>query len=303
MIIITPYYGKKRDKNFENRQKYLLQALMSIDKQTVPNLTHIIVDDGSTDGFCNSIKHKFSNDNRIWLRREKLINEILTCTNAINFGIKFVLENKDKFKESESITFLHSDDLAIDLSIRESAMQNEDIDFIYTDALIFFDNNDYGFKWSGLPFNYKSLEENFWIKGKMPYHTMTWRIKCIKDLIDYNNKKYKLSSLLDPTVGCGEDVDGALTTIEWAKEVGANVKYIPQVTYGYRIHNQSLASIRNQRKRRKEENSVLYKHFGYFKTISLHLKRFIERPEIYINFLMKLKNNTRENIKFRDNTH
>lgn len=298
MIVLTPYHLQKNNLKFHARQKYLVQTINSIDNQTLTNLTHIVIDDGSDDDFCKKLQSESKKKNRIWLYRSKDKNELLTCTNALNFGIEYVFNNYEQAElgKHKHITFLHSDDLAINLEARETIMDKEDLDFLYTDALIFFNDRKYGYRWSGLPPQTNSLEKRIWTDGKMPYPTMTWRIDFLKNILEMNKANYSLNSVLDPRVGCGEDVDLALSSLECAKKLDKRVTYLPEITTAYRIHNQSLASVRNQKERKKEENSVLIKHFGYPEMYLLHIKRFLKRPGIYIGFFMKLQNARKEKI-------
>lgn len=299
MIIITPYHAKLSNPSFKNRQQYFLKTLESVNNCGLEKFIHIIVDDGSDDGFCADLKTKDACNNRIWLFRSKKQGEILTCTNALNFGISYLQEKYtlQELREYKCITFLHSDDLAINFPRREKVLTEGDADFVYTDALIFFNNAEYGFKWSGLSYGTKDQESRIWVEGKMPYPTMTWSIDMLLELIEYNSSKYNQCSLLDPNVGCGEDVDAAMTTLEFCKAKNKKVIYLEEITQGYRIHNESLAEIRDQAIRAEEENSVLVKHFGKLKAKYLHLQRFISRPAVYIPQLMKLQNSRKEKIE------
>lgn len=289
MIIITPYHAKKDHHDFGKRQKYLTETISSIDEQNLHGLTHIIVDDGSTDNFCDTIKNVYTNTERIWLRREKPSGEILTCTNALNFGIKYILDNPDRFKDSELITFIHSDDLAISLGEREDFIIKNNLDFMYSDALIFFDDSEDGFLWEGLPINTNNIEKKLWVRGKMPYITMTWKLSLVKDLIKQNKQKYAHEVLLDPHVGCGEDVDLAINTLKFIQDSDYKGGYLPEITAAYRIHGKSLAEIRDQKVRKNEENSVLEKHFGRHSIKLLHIERFINRPWLYFPLFRKFK--------------
>lgn len=293
MIIITTYHSRDNDKRFSNRKQCLEDTIRSIDNQNLDNLFHLIVDDGSTDDTYNVLRSRYINDSRHYIiRREKNINEPLTSTNARNFAINLCLTSHliggIDISKHKYIMFIDSDDIVIDLDKREKFLDKNCSAFLYTDALLFFDNTDTAFFWRGMYTDH--AYKNFWVYGQMPYPTMTWRIDFLRELKNWIKVKYKFDGPFDPTIGCGEDVDIALSTFECAKNKKYKIDYLPEVTAGYRIHSYSLASIRNQTVRASEENTVLKRHFG--KTISayLHLRRFFVRPECYIPHLMLVKN-------------
>jgi len=298
MIIITPYYEEEENHNFSTRRKYLDETIESVDKQNRKDLLHVIVDDGSKSEYYKKLQKKYLNSqNRIIIRRERKKSDILTCTNALNFGLDYCFKT-DSFKgidigSHDIITFLHSDDLLIDVYKRLDMFNSGSYVFVYTDALIFFDDNDVAYKWGGIDGSIDKITNNMWVYGKLAYPTMTWKKDFLKELKTYNIQKYKLNYVLDPKVGCGEDVDLALSSLEFAKIKGCKIGYLKDFTAGYRIHNKSLASIRDQLQRASEENSVLIKHFGEVKSKVLHMRRMLARPECYFPFLMDIK------VKFR----
>jgi len=295
MIIITAYHGRKNDPNFESRKKYLEETISSIDKQLYKNIVHIIVDDGSTDDFCALLKEKYKNNkNKVVIRRTKPEGEILTASNAINYAIDLCLNNNNienvDITNHDTICFIDSDDLVIDIHKRVREIENNKLDLLYTDALIFFDNNPKVFFWKGMFGTYSKIFNNFWVLGKMPYPTMTWKKDFLLGLRDYNKQKYNVNGILDSQIGCGQDVDLALSSFEYAKSKNLKIGYLSEITAAYRIHESSIAVIRNQNQRSKEENIVIVRHFGKIKSLYLHLKRFLVRPECYFPNLMTIRN-------------
>ncbi len=293
MIIITTYHGRNKDKRFSNRKQYLEETIRSIDNQNLDNLFHLIVDDGSTDGTYDILCSRYANDSRRRIvRREKNINEPLTSTNARNFAINLCLEFRSiagvDISKHEYIMFIDSDDVVIDLNKREEFLGKNGSIFLYTDALLFFDDTDTAFFWRGMYAD--RAYKNFWIYGQMPYPTMTWRIDFLRELKNWIKINYNFDGPFDPQIGCGEDVDIALSTFECAQNKKYKIGYLPEVTAGYRIHSSSLASIRNQVIRTNEENAVLKRHFGNTISAYMHLRRFFARPECYIPYLMQVKN-------------
>lgn len=299
MIIITAYHGKKDDPRFESRKKYLDEMIRSVDNQTYKNIVHVIVDDGSTDDYCLLLKEKYKyNNQRLIIRREKPQGEILTASHAINFALDTCL-NFEKIEgvdlsQHDFVCFTDSDDLIIDIDKRVKEIEEQKLDLLYTDTLIFFDTSPYAYFWKGVSHKHKKIFDNFWILGRMPYPSMTWKKSFLMGLKEYNKQKYNINGILNSEIGCGQDVELALCSFEYAKLNNLKVGYLPEVTAGYRIHDMSIATIRNQKQRAKEENSVLVRHFGKIGALYMHIKRFICRPECYFPQIMKVRSFFRE---------
>lgn len=298
MIILTPVYIKPDDKNFRKREPYLRESIESVRMQK-SDLLHVIIDDGSPPDSLQEIKEEYSDRRTIFLRRERQPRNLLTCTNALNYGLDYIFSKKEISSE-EQVSFLHSDDRIINVRSRIKRMVDENSRFLYSDAVIFFDDSPEEIIWEGMRDVKKGRIQNFWIQGKLPYPTMTWTKGLLSEIKDYVYSRYGKTTLLDPCVGCGEDVDMALSTIEYLNHKGEEYSYLSEITAGYRIHSNSLAGIRNQKIRKKEENSVLVKHFGRKMLFPLHLQRFIYRPEEYIPFLFPQALKKRKKVKLEE---
>lgn len=291
MIILTPYYGRKNDPKFATRKKYLEETIQSVDKQSSVNFLHIIIDDGSSDGVYEELMDRYSNSNqRVVLRRNRLESDVLTCSNALNFGISKILES-DKVEGRDLtlhslVSVIHSDDIVINLADRKREMLDKRLSFLYTNAVIFFERNQPGLLWEGIDGKFSDVLDNFWVMGRMPYPTMTWAKRFMREIIKSNLKLYGTNSFYDNSIGCGEDIDVAAKSLKLAQKIQDNPGYLPIITAGYRIHNNSLAEIRDAKERRDEENSVLLRHFGRTGRVMLHLKRLFKRPECYFSFML-----------------
>lgn len=298
MIFLTPVYIRENDPRFNKRKNYLVESIQSVRAQKEPHL-QIVIDDGSPHGALADIQKMYGDGKTIFLRRERKEGDLLTCTNALNHGLNYILSS-EHFTPNTPVSFLHSDDIAIHVGKREDTMQREGTSFLYSGAIIFFDGNPEGTIWDGLENLAFHKIQDFWIQGKLPYPTMTWTKKLLQGIQEFSARKYGQATILDSRVGCGEDVDIALTTFEFLNYLGETYSYFPEITAGYRIHSSSLSEIRDQRARKREENYVLIKHFGKRNLPLLHLKRFFCRPEEYLSFLFPYALKKKRTVKLED---
>lgn len=79
--------------SLHNEEKYVLQILDSITKQTYRNIEIIIVDDGSADDTCTIVKNVMSRDDRIILLRNEInvgltksLNKALAMASGVFFA-------------------------------------------------------------------------------------------------------------------------------------------------------------------------------------------------------------------------
>jgi hypothetical protein len=304
MIIITAYHGRGDDPASERRRGYLRNTIRSVDAQSISALLHIIVDDGSTDGSCEEIKkHDAGLTPRVYLRREKQPGEDLSSTLARNFALAYCEEEKlisaTGSAASRYVTFIDADDLVVSLGERLKAARQQHAAFVHSDCLIFFDDVERVYFWNGEAANPRRLRNRMWVWASMPYPTMTWRADFLLSLKAYVKKQYGVDGPFDPTIGCGEDVDIALSSLEHLSAT-FTMAYVPMVTAAYRIHDSSLAAVRDGRTRRFEEESVLIRHFGPWQTKLMHVRRFLVRPECYVPSLWGLKNSLRRQTRKSD---
>jgi len=116
-----------------NTEKYLKEAINSIINQTLREIEIIVVNDGSTDNSAQILENFTQQDSRIKLfthEKNKGLSE------ARNTGIKAVC--------GEYLYFFDSDDiLELDcLGLCYNKSKAEDLDFLFFDALLFYDDKD-----------------------------------------------------------------------------------------------------------------------------------------------------------------
>lgn len=114
----------------KNSQKTIKDCLLSVDKQTYPNVEHIVVDGSSDDDTLNLVS-KFK------LSRGAVLSEP-------DKGIYDALNKALKLANGEIIGFLHSDDVFADNAVIETVINKmviENVDGIYGD-LVYVAKND-----------------------------------------------------------------------------------------------------------------------------------------------------------------
>lgn len=108
--IITPAY---------NAEKYIAEAIESVQAQSFKDYEHIIIDDGSTDGTLSIVKKYAAADNKIILKGQKNSG----AASARNFGISIANGNYVVFLDGDD--FLTED--ALEVLYKKANTYNNDI--------------------------------------------------------------------------------------------------------------------------------------------------------------------------------
>ncbi|MCL1867938.1 MAG: glycosyltransferase [Paludibacter sp.] len=135
--IIIPVY---------NTEKYIEEAINSIINQTLREIEIIVVNDGSTDNSAKILENFAQQDNRIKI-----------LTHEKNKGQSVARNTGMDIMQGEYIYFFDSDDiLELDcLELCYNKSQADDLDFLFFDAVTFYDN---GFI-SDLKLNYQRTKK------------------------------------------------------------------------------------------------------------------------------------------------
>lgn len=222
VMVVTPTYCTKDNE----RLPLLLQSMHAVARQTYGNVTHVIVDDGSTDK-TPELLEKIAYDNP---RIRVYHKENGGSSSAVNFGVNNALREED-FKY---ITITHSDDLLFPKSIedRVRAIERDKSEMVYSDMLIFNGKNDdvrisRAQKFSDSESLYRSLKS----QGYIPYPTMLWKTPFFTN---------KLGGY-DERITSAEDWDIALRSAQEIYRLGGGHSIAPSVTVAYRCHENNLA--------------------------------------------------------------
>lgn len=151
-----------------NRSDTVVKAVRSVMFQTYPNIEHIIIDGGSTDGSVEAIRACGST------RISHLISERDNgCYNALNKGLRLA--------SADIVCWLHSDDVFYDDHVVENvveAFKKNRCDMVYANGLFVSpDNPDRVIRnWIGGEYSDRKIEN-----GWLPLHTTVFVRKEIFD--------------------------------------------------------------------------------------------------------------------------
>jgi glycosyltransferase involved in cell wall biosynthesis len=172
-----------------NREKYLGKAIESIVEQTYTNIEIIIVDDGSTVNYAESISSKYGNCNYYYKANGGL-------SSARNFGILVA--------KGDYIAFLDDDDYwRLDKLEKQVEILNNNlsVDCVHSSAAVVDENGNITGQCIGAAQNktYKRSGYVFWNA------LGCWVVKSPTPLI--RKKVFKSDMMFDENIMVGEDID------------------------------------------------------------------------------------------------
>lgn len=224
-----------------NSRKHLPSVLESIRQQTYPNLEHILVDGGSTDGTVE------------YLRQCKLPLYIISESDQ---GIYDALNKGIQRATGDIIGFLHSDDMLASpqtlenianafsnssFSLPEPVEGREGASILYGD-LVFIDQQDPNKVvryWQSQSFKPAMLR-----RGWMPPHPTLFMRREV----------YEKHGLFNIHLKCAADYDYILRVFQ---DKTLNIHYLPEVITKMRMGGVSTKGIRNLLNKKKEYYWVL----------------------------------------------
>lgn len=218
--IITAVYNNKTS---------VLDAIRSVRQQTYPNIEHIIIDGGSTDGTIELIQNLDPKPSIFISEPDKGIYD------ALNKGVKLA--------SGDVIGFMHSDDIfAAEDIVAKVAQQFEErsVDTVYGDLQ--YVRKDDPTKvvrhWQSCPFDIAMLQ-----KGWMPPHPTVYLRKKVYDRFGFFDTSFRIAADYDFMLRIFRD--NLRTTV-----------YIPEVLVKMRVGGESN-SIKNYIRKWKEDYRAL----------------------------------------------
>jgi glycosyltransferase involved in cell wall biosynthesis len=242
-LVVTPTYCTPENQ----RLPLLLQCLYWVEHQTDQNSLHVVVDDGSTDKTPEVLE-------RIAARNERLLmyhQSNKGSSSAVNFGVEQALRRCTP----DYITITHSDDVLTprSLDLRVTAAQSSRAQFVYGDAILFYENLSVDASLLSSP-HYRTsahLYTSLIYRGFIPYPTMFWT----RDLFTRELGGY------DSNITSAEDWDIALRSAKALERRRAFFSELSDVTVISRQHEHNLwkENVRNG-VRKRCVHAILAKH-------------------------------------------
>jgi len=223
VMVVTPTYCTEQN----NRLALLLQSIYWVQRQTLKEHVHVIVDDGSTDESPEILDRIAFYNPRILVYHQTNRGS----SSAVNHGVEKALNEFDP----RYITISHSDDLLTpsSLSIRKELGDVKGTRMVYTDLMVFYENDSSPRRIRAIGFpNSSSLCEHLLDHGYIPYPTMFWERDFFVDRLGG----------YDERLTSAEDFDIALRSARELINSGFTHSSSHEITAAYRIHANQLGS-------------------------------------------------------------
>jgi glycosyltransferase involved in cell wall biosynthesis len=244
IAIITPVYVSPE---FPSRLELFDKTVASVNMLGSDGTTHlhIVVDDGSTDPEgIKRVLEKYDDRRIRYLRRERKGTDLKTASSALNFGIDAVLEGHEKipeYKNIDSITPLHSDDLMYDIASRAKSLEPADVGAALSKIVVFRD----GRKRIHEP-NLTMSARDYVTQGIAPYPvgSIMWKPSTLEGMKEYNKEKLpgnqRFDGVYHPDFVNVEDVLVTKLTAFYLFKANLRIAVSEEISMLYRYHQDSL---------------------------------------------------------------
>jgi hypothetical protein len=260
IAIITPVYVSPE---FPSRLELFDKTVASVNMLRSNEATHlhIVVDDGSTDPA--GLKHVLEkyDDGRIrYLRRERKETDLKTASNALNFGIDAVLDGHEKipeYKNIDSVTPLHSDDLMYDVASRAKSLALADVGAALSKVVVLRE----GTERIHTP-DFTMSARDYVMQGIAPYpvESMMWKPSTLAGMRKYNKETLPADQRFDgvyhPDFVNVEDVLATKLTALYLCNANLRIAVSEEISMLYRYHQDSLSGYHQDSLRGKTDQDL-----------------------------------------------
>jgi glycosyltransferase involved in cell wall biosynthesis len=260
IAIITPVYVSPE---FPSRLELFDKTVASVhrlDSNGAAHL-HIVVDDGSTDPSClKRVLEKYADSRIRYLRRERKETDLKTASNALNLGIAAVLDGHEKipeYKNIDSVTPLHSDDLMYDIASRAKSLAGADVGAALGKIVVLREGTE---KIHAPDFTMSARD--YVMQGIAPYPvgSIMWKRSTLAGMRKYNEERLPADQRFEGVYHPGfvnvEDVLVAKLTALYLSDADLRIAVSEQISMLYRYHIDSLSGYHQDSLRGKTEQDL-----------------------------------------------
>ncbi len=260
IAIITPVYVSPE---FPSRLELFDKTVASVNMLRSNGATHlhIVVDDGSTDpAGLKRVLEKYDDSRIRYLRRERKGTDLKTASNALNFGIDAVLDGHEKvpeYKNIDSVTPLHSDDLMYDIASRAKFLALPDVGAALSKIVVLREGKE---KIHAPDFAMSARD--YVTQGIAPYPvgSIMWRPSTLAGMRKHNKEMLPVDQRFDgvyhPDFVNVEDVLVAKLTALYLCDANLRIAVSEEISMLYRYHQDSLRGYHQDSLRGKTDQDL-----------------------------------------------
>lgn len=260
IAIITPVYVSPE---FPSRLELFDKTVASVNRLRSNGTTHlhIVVDDESTDPEgIKRILEKYDDGRIRYLRRERKGTDLKTASNALNFGIDAVLNGHEKipeYKNIDSVTPLHSDDLMYDIASRAKSLELADVGAAVSRIAVLREGRERIHE----P-DFTMSARDYVMLGIAPYPvaSIMWKPSTLEGMRKHNKEKLPRAQRFDgiyhPDFVNVEDVLVAKLTALYLCDANLRIAVSEEISMLYRYHQDSLRGYHQDSRRGKTEQNL-----------------------------------------------
>lgn len=260
VAIITPVYVSPE---FPSRLELFDKTVASVNTLCSNGTTHlhIVVDDESTDpAGLKRVLEKYDDSRIRYLRRERKETDLKTASNALNFGIDAVLDGHDKipeYKNIDSVTPLHSDDLMYDIASRAKSLERADVGAVLSRIVVLRDGTERIHE----P-DFTMSAQDYVRQGIAPYPvaSLMWKRSTLAGMREYNKAKLPRAQRFDgiyrPDFVNVEDVLVSKLTALYLCDAHLRMAVSEEISMLYRYHQDSLRGYHQDSLRGKTQQNL-----------------------------------------------